>query len=516
MRKLLLATVAVMGASSWVASHADAQIVSSTDGSDSNIVNDTDGQSFPTPGQITVRLNGRFRFYAGVIGQGALRTASNGPTSSNPTVGTTTVQAVNTSAQGLNRLSNYGFVEYARLYPGFDGVAANGLKYGASLEIRQDNNFGSGGGVYGSTTGQDRTRGILYFRREFGYIGTDRFGTIRVGSTDQPTSLYATGTFETFNDGGLNGDLPGFFADSGIINFPFNDVGNFYSTTKVVYLSPQLYGVDGGVSFEPSTAGIGGDNGAGCAPAPQFGSTVLSGPGQASPGCDALASTSTGDYTRRKNTYEGLLRYRGTFGAFGVAATAAYIGSGRVEDSGIQGSATLPKRERLEDLSYGDFGLVLTYGGLSFGGNYEVGRYNVLGGGGAGGLLTRNQPNSNAYIVGATYAIGPVIVGAHFTESWYQGNQQAATNASINGVPTAIPAGGVTGGQRRDLGLAAGATYSLAPGVSLYLSYIFEEARQRGVNLITGAANVGNSATAGDPHNKLDGSVLALGTSFAW
>ena len=514
MRKLLLATVAVMGASSWVASHAYAQIVSSTDGSDSNIIDNTDGQSFPTPGQITVRLNGRFRFYAGIIHQGALRTSSNPPSASNPSVGGTTVQAVNTSAQGLNRLSNYGFVEHARLYPGFDGVAANGLKYGASLEIRQENNFGSGGGVYGSITGQDRTRGILYYRREFGYIGTDRFGTIRVGSTDQPTSLYSTGTFENFDDGGLGGDLPGFLADNGIINYPFNDTGNFYSTTKIVYLSPQLYGIDGGLSFEPSTAGVGGDNGAGCAPAPQFGSTVLSGAGQASPGCDALASTSTGDYTRRKNTHESLLRYRGTFGAFGIAATAAYVGSGRVEDSGIQGSATLPKRERLEDLSYGDFGLALTYGGLSFGGNYEIGRYNVLGG--ASSLLARGQSSSNVYIVGATYTIGPVIVGANFLESWYQGNQQAATNASLNGVPTAIPVGGVTGGQRRDLGFAAGGTYTLAPGVSLYLSYIFEEARQRGVNLITGASNVGNTAAAGDPHNKLDGSVLAVGTSFAW
>ena len=91
---------------------------------------------------------------------------------------------------GSNRLSNYGFEGYARLYPGFDGVAANGLKYGASLEIRQDNTFGAGGGADGSITGNDRTRGLLYLRREWGYLGTDRFGTVRFGSADQPTSLY--------------------------------------------------------------------------------------------------------------------------------------------------------------------------------------------------------------------------------------------------------------------------------------------------------------------------------------
>ncbi len=499
MRKLLLATVAALGASTWVASYADAQIV-----------DDTDGQTFPTPGQVTVRLNGRFRFYAGIIDNGAARTSNFGVASpsvsalgSGAASGTTAVGAT-TQGQGTNRLSNYGFTEYARLYPGFDGVAANGLKYGASLEIRQDNNFGAGAGAEGSVTGLDRSRGQLYFRRTCGYIGTDRFGTVRVGSTDQPTSLYLTGNFENFDDGGLNGDLPGFLPSGGFLNWPFNDVGNIYSTTKAVYLSPQFYGVDFGVSYEPSTAGIGGDNGSGCNPAQNIGGGNALTPGPqsvATPGCDALASTSTGDIARRKNTYEGLVRYRGTFGPVGIAATAAYIGSGRVLDSGVQGSTTNPKRVRLEDLSYGDFGLVATYGGLSVGGNYEVGRYNVLGGGGAGGLLTRGQPNSNALVVGASYTIGPVIFGAHYLESWYQGNQTAATNAgpNTNSAAVLVP-GGVRGGQRRDVGVAAGATYSLAPGVSLFASYICEEARQRGVNLLTGGSNVG---LARDVHNKL-------------
>jgi hypothetical protein len=49
--------------------------------------------------------------------------------------------------------------------------------------------------------------------------------------------------------------------------------------------------------------------------------------------------------------------------------------------------------------------------------------------------------------------------------------------------------------------------------VALYLSGVWEEARQRGVNLVTGGSNVG---LATDVHNKLDQSVLAFGTSFAW
>ena len=136
----------------------------------------------------------------------------------------------------------------------------------------------------------------------------------------------------------------------------------------------------------------------------------------------------------------------------------------------------------------------------------------MQGGGGPGGLLTKGQPNSNAFAATASYTIGPVIFGAVVSESWYQGNQQAATNASTTGVSLLVP-GGVRGGQRRDIGVAAGATYSLAPGLSLFLSYYWAEARQRGVNFVTGGLNVGQAT---DVHNKLDSSVLAIGTAFAW
>ena len=507
MRKLLLASVAALGVSTAMASYADAQVA-----------DDTDGQSYPTPGTVTVRLNGRFREYAYGVDNGALRTSNYGVTGVN---GTTTGSgaAVGTGAtgatsltQGSNRLGNYGFGGYARLYPGFDGVAANGLKYGASLEIRQDNSFGAGGGVNGSVSGSNSRRGLLYFRREWGYIGTDRLGTLRFGASDQPTSLYIVGTGENFDDGGLNGDLPAFTANGGI-NFPFEDVGNFYSTDKAVYLSPQFYGFDGGVSFEPSTSAVGLDN-SGCGGPGTFGTAFAtsSGPATAAPGCDDLASTSTADYSRRKDTYEALGRYRGTFGPIGVVGTAAYIGSGRVQDSGVVGSTIDPKRVQLEDLSVGDFGASVTYGGLQVGGHYEFGRFNIPGGGGPSGLLTKGQPNSAAYTVTASYTIGPVIFGAAFLEDWYQGNQQSATNASSTGVSLLVP-GGVTGGQRRDMGVSAGGTYSLSPGVALYLSYIFTESRQRGYNFVTQASNVG---LASDVHNKLDQSVLAVGTSFAW
>ncbi len=206
MRKLLLATVAALGASVGVATEAYAQ-------------------AFPTPGTVTVRLNGRFRFYGSVMSDKNSDNTASGTATGNVNA------AGRGTALGTNKQANYTFGNYARLYPGFDGVAANGLKYGASLEIRQDNASGAGGGSFGGISQQNRSRGALYFRREWGYIGTDRLGTIRLGSTDQPSSLYMTGNFENFNDGGLNGDVIAELSGPLQATWPFADVGNYTLST---------------------------------------------------------------------------------------------------------------------------------------------------------------------------------------------------------------------------------------------------------------------------------------------
>ena len=87
-------------------------------------------------------------------------------------------------------------------------------------------------------------------------------------------------------------------------SWPFGDVGNLYSTNKIVYVSPQFYGVDFGVSYEPNTGNVNADV-TRAAPPRAWLSTFIStgGQGVASVGCDELSSTSTGDYQRRKNTY---------------------------------------------------------------------------------------------------------------------------------------------------------------------------------------------------------------------
>ncbi len=488
MRKLLLATVAMLGASMGAAAVADAQTTS------------------PAPGTVTVRLNGRFRFYGFVASD---RDADN--TAAGTATGTVNALGQGT-ATGANKQAGYGFAEYARLYPGFDGVATNGLKYGASLEIRQDQVSGAGGGAFGGISQSNRARAGLYFRREWGYIGTDQLGTIRVGNTDPASSLYMTGNFENFNDGGLNGDVPGVLSGNTAVTWPFADVGNYYATGKILYLSPQVFGFDVGVSFEPSTAGLSANNN--CNGANPVGTnfvnssgsftaaTGANGQGVSGPGCDRLSSSpSNAESARRRNTLDALIRYRGTFGGFGIAATAGYIGGSNVKDNSGLAFNSNPLlnggvvRQNYDGLSVGDFGVALTYAGFSVGGKYQFGRFNNQW-----SLVPKGLPDGEAFLVGASYTIGPVVMGAHYL------NYKSAGDI----------ANAVQGRVRREQGVGAGATYSLAPGLSLFASYLFNERKQNGFNFVTGQG-VSAAAPAGNPFsNKVQSQLFAIGTSFSW
>jgi len=499
MRKLLLASVAVLGAWGAVAPDASAQqVISPTYMGPGNPPSPS-----PQPGQVVVRLNGRFRFYAaGVWDQ------DNNNNTAGSASGNSNAAGLGTLTGG-NKLATYTFGEYARLYPGFDGIAANGLKYGASLEIRQDQNSGAGGGAFGGISQQSRARGGLYFRREWGYLRTDQIGTFRFGSIDQPSSLYMTGNFENFNDGGWNGDVPGMISNGP--TWPFADVGNYYTTSKIVYLSPQFFGVDGGVSYEPNTGNVGGVNTNGCGGGGPVGSSFVSGigGGVAAPGCDRLSSSpNNAESGRRRNTFDVLLRYRGSFGPVGVAATGGYIGGGNVQDNSglpfnnnplttvtnINGTTT-GIRSQFEGLSVGDFGAQVTVAGFSFGGKYQFGRFNNQW-----SLLPSGLPDSQAWLVGGSYTIGPVIVGAHYFNYLNSGD---LANAAL-------------GRRRLEQGFAAGGTYSIAPGVSLFLSYLWGERRQNGFNFVTGQG-VTTTSPQGNPYNnKVQSQLLSLGTAFSW
>src|ERR1700712_1716385 len=86
----------------------------------------------PAPGTIVIRLNGRVE-----VDMTANYTSADKGVNANGTPNGFKVNPV-------------GISSYARLYPGFDGRAANGLRYGASVELRE--NF------YAGTTGTTNGR----------------------------------------------------------------------------------------------------------------------------------------------------------------------------------------------------------------------------------------------------------------------------------------------------------------------------------------------------------------------
>jgi hypothetical protein len=485
MRKLLLATTAAIAASLGGAGIAQAQISTVP-----TLVPGTSPFSAakPEPGTVIVRLGGRVYASIGFLSDSGNKTTVPATTTPAGTgSGTTAIPA------GTYKQNNYYEQTLLYLYPSVDGVAANGLQYGAFVEIRSENYLAPGntnliansGG--GSISASDRAQ-YLYLRRAYGYFGLPSLGTLRFGTTDGPTSLFETGTFENFNDGGWNGSTPNGFSSNTTPVFPFvGGTGAEYATNKIVYLSPQFYGFDFGLSFEPTASSNGYDGGNSIG----LNSTLTglangSGCGYASTGCARLDSTPVaGEVARRLNAVEFDSRYRGTFGAVAVALEAGWWGS-QHERTSATNIAT-----RYQGLNVGQFGATFSYAGLTVGGHWMYGQYNQ-----GDNLNPVGAVPSSAAIGGASYAQGPWIIGASYYV--YDG----AGSSGPAPISTTIK-------RERSVGIAAGGNYTIAPGVSTFLSALYGSNHELGVNLL----GDGEGANA---HNNTHASGLFVGTNIRW
>jgi predicted porin len=400
----------------------------------------------PTPGQVIVRLGGHINFYA---------------------------MAVSDSGdKGVGfKQDQYTFADYVHLNPSVDGIAANGLKYGAFVDIWQERNSAPGGGTGGSISAADRVRGNLYVRREWAYLGTDALGTVRMGSGDPVAGLYQTGTFENFNDGGWNGDVENEISVNAAPTWPFALVGNLYTPTTITYLSPQFHGFEVGASFQPNTGNVSDFDGS-CS--------------TAGTGCDRLsASSDPADLARRKDMINIEMRYRASLGAVGVATELGWVGSEHVHNDGVPVASAV----KFTGFNQGIFGLALTYGGVTVGGHLMAGRFN-----GQWGLAPANGPSAFAWLGGASYTFGPMIVGGSFFQYNSAGNSFQNLGPNV--------------GQLRERGVALGGTYSLTPGVSLLLSVLYGDRKESGYDLL--------DQEAGNIHNVVTARLISLGTQIRW
>ncbi len=140
----------------------------------------------------------------------------------------------------------------------------------------------------------------------------------------------------------------------------------------------------------------------------------------------------------------------------------------------------------------------------------QGGRYN-----GQWNLSPTGSSDSLAYIAGASYTFGPVVVGASAFQydspgsSGPLGSGFGATGASNTGFSPLA-------GQRRERGVAAGGTYSVAPGLALFLSYLWGDRKENGVDLLSGQVSTPASPNLGAQHNYVHSQVLTLGAGLSW
>ena len=416
----------------------------------------------PGPGQIVIRFNGLVSVEASAI-------YTSGNTFSN--------------AAGSYKVNAVGLGTYARIYPGFDGLAANGLRYGAAIEVRENYSQGNYPGTLTGTSAPSTTSTAttpstnssaetLFIRRSFGYLASDRLGLVRVGQGDGVIGLMNAGFFDgqnvDFEGGPFNGaDIQSVQVQPALaIPFAFVSLsGNEYDNNKIVYLSPQYFGFDFGVQYAPS---MGNSYQYGSA-----GSSALA----ANP--NSIGLTSGGDPTRWYNQVAVGLRYQQNFGAVDFKAFAVYetASKNQLTVGSYQNLATTPVGSRnaallrYDNLSWYTAGFGVTAFNTTFAVDY-------VGGADNGQVAMRPTGGaSEAALIGSLiYVNGPIRFGPEVEIITSQGS------AVLVGVS-----------QRHEMGIGFGAAYLLAPGVALNAEYAYQYRHQGNFNFNTGVAGSGTA-----------------------
>ncbi|HBK08979.1 MAG TPA: hypothetical protein DDZ81_24500 [Acetobacteraceae bacterium] len=414
----------------------------------------------PTPGTLVIHMNARVE-----ADFGANWTTADKGTNANGT------------PNGY-KVAPMGVASDIRLYWGADGVAANGLRYGAAIEAWQNfyggTNYNAGinaGGLNASGSGNTSGQ-TIFVRKEFVYLASDKVGVFRLGGAEGVIGLLDPCIFSSqcwdAGMGTLNGGGPNALAPQGAMGIPWvwaSQSGAEYATNKIAYLSPQVYGFDFAFSYAPSKGNLFAD---------QSGSTPIQ-PGvcnQAGPNC--LAVTSGNDSSRWINATAAGLRYQHTFGAvdfkaFGLyeisgkesLSTTAYLTPAQARTApGIAGLTSL----RYNNLGFFQGGVAITYSNFTYAIDYMGGQVD--------GQLSLNPEggvSQNAVVTGLTYVNGPWTAGAMIESVDTQGD------ARLVGVS-----------QRHELGIAVGGNYKLAPGLAVVAEYQYMQRHQGGFDFNQG------------------------------
>jgi len=377
-----------------------------------------------------------------------------------------------------------------------DGMATNGLRWGAQTEIRE--NFvghgytNNGVGTLAATNAQNSssvtgTSGLtsgqtLYVRRAFVWTALDNVGLLRLGQGDGVSGIFDNGvtTFQNTGQGLWNGDAPILPAGNSQPFFPwYSQQGAEYGSNKIVYLSPQFFGIDAGFDYAPNN----GNQEAGC--------------GNASQGCPQLSSSNqvtTGgtptDNFRFTNQTQLGVRYQGVFGPVAAYGFGDWIHSGVVDYTGPvpTGNPVGSKYTgQANGVNAGFVGAAFTIAGFQFGGAWQGGRYN-----GVMDTVPKGGSNANAWLVGFAYTNGPFTFGGAFYEFDTQG---------------AVALTGIS--QEHNAAAGLGFNYQVTPGLQAYVEGLYSQVHQGDFNFVTGSA--GSTA-----HNDAHDIALIVGLLVGW
>ncbi|MCA3325582.1 MAG: porin [Roseomonas sp.] len=428
----------------------------------------------PTTSGIVVRLGGFFDFSVGNISDSA----------------DSAVASSRGAAAGVNnRLGRQrnDFRTEAELNVYVDGVAANGMRYGAMMEFQMDNMGGMDTSTAAANTPAYNPRGSngsgtgVDLDELYGFV-KGSWGELRFGQEDNAQGLMRVappGTlwlgvssgwdeFVAQPQSGLGGTAPYLMTE-------FQDGGD---ATKIIYLSPQFFGFDVGFSYAP----------------------------QNNEGERADVPTSNAVFQRDRtgvmNAMAGIIRYRGTFGDFGVRASFGALQADSAQTS-VGASATVPERSavRTQNLTMYSAGLLVAAYGFQVGGEYAWGNYRDQ----MTSTINPKLDGSDHWILGATYTLGAWQFGGQYGVA----KQDNGTNAS--NVPFK---------DREQTYWGIGLQYTMAPGMILFANYN----QVRDDNILTGAPAVagtgvtsfGSLATFKNGSTTRDIDVLMAGVRVAF
>ena len=438
--------------------------------------------SAPLPGTVVIHLHGRVEndimaeYSTGNVMAGSATSVAKGSVTSPTAAGAAITQGV--------KLNPVDVAAYMRLYPGVDGMATNGLRYGAQIELRE--NFIEGGAFpyaseNGASVGTNKSSQTVFVNRSYAYIAADNIGLFRIGQADGVVGLFdpcifsgacwdaGVGVFQNIAGGigpATNMGLAGSY-------FVLAQNSAEYGNAKLVYMSPQIAGFELGVQYAPNMGN--GFSTCGTNQAVQTAATAAVGAGS---GC--LDTTTGNELTRWYNQFGVGVRYQGVFGPVAVGAYGFYEYAAIEKENGVAAGAGPSKP-----------GSPGAYAPLSW---YEAAAYvkyaspvgtivasaDYVGGAISSGTLTprpNGGVNESGFQPGLMYNNGPVTLGL---SGFFLTSQGSASLVDIS--------------QRQENGVALGGNYNVAPGLFLVAEYQYETRHQGGYNFTTNAVGTTTDA----------------------